>query len=85
MSFAQIQGEIMFCDTRWHRHLAHTLELKSPVDFAPFVSAHRIGAALSKINSDDDAHAAANITAWRSYLPEACVAAMLIDGWQWTT
>lgn len=75
----------MFCDTRWHRHLAHTLNLKSPADYAPFVSAHRNGAASIKLNSADDARAAANIIAWRAYLPEACVAAMLNDGWQWTT
>ena len=75
----------MFCDTRWHRHLADTLNVQSPADFAPFVSAHRIGAASIKLNSADDAHAAANIIAWRAYLPEACVAAMLNDGWQWTT
>jgi hypothetical protein len=75
----------MFCDTRWHRHLAHTLNLESPTDFAPFVSAHRVGAASIKLNSVDDARAVANITAWRAYLPEACIAAMLNDGWQWTT
>jgi hypothetical protein len=53
----------MFCDTRWHRHLAHMLTFESPTDFAPFVSAHRVGAASIKLNSADDARAAANIIA----------------------
>jgi hypothetical protein len=29
--------------------------------------------------------AVANIRAWRSYLPDVCVAAMIYDGWQWST
>jgi hypothetical protein len=29
--------------------------------------------------------AAANIAAWRTYLPENCVAAMINDGWHWST
>jgi len=29
--------------------------------------------------------AVANIRAWRSYLPEACVSRMIDDGWQWST
>ena len=31
------------------------------------------------------AHAAANIAEWRRYLPEACVGAMIRDGWHWST
>jgi hypothetical protein len=30
-------------------------------------------------------HAVANIRGWRAYLPPACVAAMIKDGWQWST
>jgi len=29
--------------------------------------------------------AAANIAAWRAYLPEDCISAMIRDGWHWTT
>jgi hypothetical protein len=29
--------------------------------------------------------AAQNIAAWREYLPEDCVAAMIADGWHWST
>ena len=31
------------------------------------------------------ARAAANIAAWREYLPEACITAMINDGWHWST
>ena len=81
----EIRGDTMFSDTRWHRHLANTLDLKAPFDFAPFASAHRAGAESIKMNCADNARAAANIVAWRTYLPEVCIAAMVNDGWQWTT
>ena len=29
--------------------------------------------------------AARNVAEWRTYLPEDCVAAMINDGWHWTT
>jgi hypothetical protein len=29
--------------------------------------------------------AARNVAEWRTYLPEGCVAAMINDGWHWTT
>jgi len=29
--------------------------------------------------------AAANIAVWRGYLPDDCVAAMIEDGWHWST
>jgi hypothetical protein len=30
-------------------------------------------------------HAAKNVAEWRTYLPEDCVASMVLDGWHWTT
>jgi hypothetical protein len=33
----------------------------------------------------ETAHAVANITEWRRYLPEACISAMIRDGWHWST
>ncbi len=36
-------------------------------------------------NSAMTARAAANIAAWREYLPEDCVTAMINDGWHWST
>jgi hypothetical protein len=29
--------------------------------------------------------ATANVAAWRTYLPEDCVVAMISDGWHWST
>jgi len=29
--------------------------------------------------------ASRNVAEWRTYLPEDCVAAMINDGWHWTT
>ena len=29
--------------------------------------------------------AASNVAEWRTYLPDDCVAAMINDGWHWTT
>jgi hypothetical protein len=41
--------------------------------------------ARDKHSQSDVSHAVANIRAWRAYLPEACVTAMIKDGWQWST
>jgi hypothetical protein len=38
-----------------------------------------------KPSLSESRRAAANIRDWRSYLPEACIARMLDDGWQWST
>jgi hypothetical protein len=37
-----------------------------------------------KINAAN-VRASANVATWRTYLPEDCVAAMIDDGWHWTT
>lgn len=31
------------------------------------------------------ARAVTNVLEWKAYLPKACVAAMIKDGWQWST
>jgi hypothetical protein len=31
------------------------------------------------------ARAAANVACWKTYLPQGCIAAMMNDGWHWTT
>jgi hypothetical protein len=41
--------------------------------------------AMIKPNKADTEHAVANIRGWRKYLPQACVAAMIKDGWHWST
>jgi hypothetical protein len=40
---------------------------------------------LSRPTPAEIARAVANIRAWRSYLPAACVTVMINDGWQWST
>jgi hypothetical protein len=31
------------------------------------------------------AHAAENISRWKTYLPEECIKSMMNDGWHWST
>jgi hypothetical protein len=59
-------------------HLRHRLEL---------VRKWTIRAQGRSINKVDSAasRAAANIAVWRTYLPDDCVAAMIEDGWHWST
>jgi hypothetical protein len=54
---------------------AHGLSIKSNM-----VVAGPIG----KINAAD-LRASTNIATWKTYLPEDCVAAMIDDGWHWST
>jgi hypothetical protein len=42
-------------------------------------------AAMKEPNQARTGRAVANIRVWRKYLPQACVAAMIKDGWQWST
>jgi len=39
---------------------------------------------LDQVAAADTARAAKNIAEWREYLPEACVSAMIKDGWDHT-
>lgn len=41
--------------------------------------------AMIKPNEADIGRAVTNIRVWQKYLPRACVAAMIKDGWQWST
>jgi hypothetical protein len=41
--------------------------------------------AMKEPNQAGTGRAVANIRVWRKYLPQACVAAMIKDGWQWST
>jgi hypothetical protein len=43
-----------------------------------------VRAEIKPTQSDID-HAVASIREWRAYLPPPCVAAMIRDGWQWST
>jgi len=51
---------------------AHGLSVKSDAPTAGKINAANV-------------RASANVATWRTYLPEDCVAAMIDDGWDWTT
>jgi hypothetical protein len=69
----------------WQRELIAALHLEN------LFMSQQLGLAGAGVASDlkptraESARAVANIRAWRSYLPEACVATMIDDGWQWST
>jgi hypothetical protein len=50
-----------------------------------FVPANRHRLQPCDPNNAATARAAANIAAWREYLPEDCITAMISDGWHWST
>jgi L-ascorbate metabolism protein UlaG (beta-lactamase superfamily) len=73
----------MITDIRWQRAMIAGLELDAQFEAAQLGirSAHTHNDhSRSEVN-----RAVANIRAWRAYLPEACVRAMITDGWQWST
>jgi hypothetical protein len=72
-------------NTRWQKELIAALRLESLFNPAQlrFPSAQE-AAALAPTRAESE-RAVANIRAWRKYLPEACVATMIQDGWQWST
>jgi|HubBroStandDraft_2_1064218.scaffolds.fasta_scaffold1595989_1 hypothetical protein len=61
--------------TRGMADSAHSLPIKTEL-----VTAGSIG----KINAAS-LRASANVATWKTYLPEDCVAAMINDGWHWST
>lgn len=69
----------------WQRELIAALHLENL-----FMSEHLalvntgVANALKPTRAESE-RAVANIRAWRSYLPEPCVARMIDDGWQWST
>jgi hypothetical protein len=69
-------------------HLRHRLELVRKWTIRAQGLVPNTGAAgIASINKGDSAasRAAANIAVWRTYLPDDCVAAMIDDGWHWST
>ena len=73
----------MITDIRWQRAMIAGLELDAQFEAAQLGirSAHTHNDhSRSEVN-----RAVANIREWRSYLPEACVKAMITHGWQWST
>jgi len=75
----------MTAQARWQQELTAALSLENA-----FIAAHPgfPGAALAesmKPTRAESERAVENIQSWRSYLPPACVASMVEEGWQWST
>lgn len=75
----------MITDAKWQQDLIAALHLDSLFDATQCGILSPIEAASIKPDKVATARAIANIRAWRTYLPEACVTAMINDGWQWST
>jgi hypothetical protein len=75
----------MTTDARRQRDLIAVLGLQAVFDAARLGFPTPQQAGLIKPSEAETARAQANICAWRSYLPEACVSSMIKDGWQWST
>jgi hypothetical protein len=72
----------MITDRRWQRAMIAGLELEAlfKSEQLGIPSVHpRIRQSQLDVN-----RAVFNIRSWRAYLPEACVTAMIKDGWQWS-
>jgi hypothetical protein len=75
----------MDTDAQWNLDLLDALSFE-----ARFSAAQRVPPSVKesdfiKPTFQESQRAVANIRAWRSYLPEACVSRMIDDGWQWST
>ena len=75
----------MTTDARWQRDLITALHVESLFSSAQLGIPSVEDAAFVKPTHAESARAVANIRAWRTYLPEACVSTMINEGWQWST
>jgi hypothetical protein len=75
----------MHTDAGWQRDLVDALRSEAAFNASGLAFPNVDWAAALEPTPADSAHAVASIRAWRSYLPEACVKAMISDGWQWST
>jgi len=71
--------------TQTNHRLALLQSMAASIQGLKHVPAHRHLLQSCDPNNATTARAAANIAAWREYLPDACVTAMINDGWHWTT
>ncbi len=78
-----LEDPTMITDIRWQRAMIAGLELDAQFNAAQLgvPSEH----ARSEHSQSAVTRAVSNIQSWRAYLPESCVAAMIRDGWQWST
>jgi hypothetical protein len=70
---------------QWGLDLVDALSFEQQFAAAQLVLPSSEDARSIRPSFPESARAVANIRAWRSYLPEACVARMIEDGWQWST
>lgn len=75
----------METDAQWQSDLFDALSFESQFRAAQSTYPSPEEAMLVRPTRAESARAVANIRAWRSYLPEACVSIMISDGWQWST
>lgn len=75
----------MNTDARWQRDLLDALSFESIFSAAQLRPPSAEEIKLITPTVAECANAIDNIRAWRSYLPEPCVATMISDGWQWST
>lgn len=75
----------METDARWKLDLLDALSFEAQFSAAQLTHSSPGDATFVRPTHVDSARAVANIRAWRSYLPEACVSIMISDGWQWST
>jgi hypothetical protein len=72
-------------ETRWQRAMINRFGLDPLFAVAQVgLPGLRVRVDLKPTQAEID-HAVASISVWRDYLPPRCVAAMIKDGWQWST
>lgn len=71
-------------EARWQRAMIGGLGLHSLFDSAQLGVGMDTRADIRPTQAEID-RAVASIRGWRDYLPRPCVAAMIKDGWQWST
>ena len=71
--------------TQAHQRLALLKSMAASIQGRKHVPANRHLLQSCDPNNPTTARAATNIATWREYLPEACVTAMINDGWHWST
>ena len=69
----------------WQRELIAALHLENIFMSEQLALASAGVESPLKPTRAESERAVANIRAWRTYLPEPCVATMIDDGWQWST
>jgi hypothetical protein len=77
----------MITDARAQANLVAALHLEDLFKMGYFGSAQGLAAKTDTARKAPTAssRAAANVATWRTYLPEDCVAAMINDGWHFST